>query len=208
MADYTYDFSAQADAATFTFPTEIITFNSWTFENDNGIGIRSVVTGGRENTYFCHDADYGTTILAEATVGQENGTDPIMVGVAVRSGGNAGAGYFLSARNGSLMLYEVGADGVNDATIGGPVGGTITEGTVVSLEYDTTDGGIICRIDGGSAVITATDTTYSAESLGAAAGLRNENFFTTYLSVFGGTGLASGASIVPQAMANYRMRAA
>jgi hypothetical protein len=171
-------------------------------------GIQSDATGFRcvnsppgTNGNFADNQNYGSTITATCTIaaGATSGSDDILIGAMVRSGGNAGG----------IIGLRVQSTGVNVLTSTGA--GVFTGISTLVAHTRATSDVFSCTVtvSGGTATVNAsingggnltfsanTTTTFATESSLAAGGqFSPQNTNSLYLSQFTGTGISGGGDI-------------
>jgi hypothetical protein len=182
MSDYSFNFSTQSTASPWTVPSPLLKLSTQNLAITNGSGVRSSANGN--NAWLCHNVNYtgGTTpIQADITVpAWVLSGDLVGPGVFVRSGGNAGNGYAIRVDGGGAMYIDKISGGNFTGTQLNSVGST----------------GVITGLQNGVSKLTATDTTFAAETtLAAGAWASPGNTNSQYIKTFAGTGVAATGGI-------------
>lgn len=161
-----------------------------------------------------HDADYGTTITAAATMASISGADGIFLGAAVRNGPNAGAFigvWFNSWGNAQVLTMDPSGNENNISSNGSmPAGATAGDVYEVTVSIAAGTATITATQNGNNITFSANTTTnYANEaSLAAAFGFYPQNSNGTKISKFEATGVSGGGggSVIPAIVHHRRMQ--
>lgn len=193
MADFTYDFTAQATANPWTIPSPLMQISTQNSRVDNGSGVKSATNG--VDASGAHNVAYtggSTPIIAGVVLGTVvNDADICAAGIFARSGGNAKAGY-LGRMDGANTCY---IDIINAA-------GSYTNLVQVgSITYATDDlwelryvqsTNTLTLYQNGVQRLTTTDSTYNADTtLAPGWWVGPGNINAQYIKQLQGTGVAS-----------------
>lgn len=159
---------------------------------------------------FAHNATYGSTIVASATMQATlHDSDDLLLGAVVRSGANAGCliGVFFANTGGTpaCAVLTVAANGTRTAVstnAGFPTPPAANDVYEVTVSISAGTATITATQNGSAITFSAnTTTTYAGEASLAAGGSFDPQFNnTTRVSSFSGTGVASTGGVLRRGM--------
>lgn len=166
-------------------------------------GFRAAAGSGGTDAGLAHNANYGSTITATATIAVNSSGDDIFLGAVVRTGANAGALIGVLFLNTSAGACTLGPATINETPVSSGVAITRAAGDVLSVTVALSGGvATITASHNGTQIVFNTNTTATfANEASLAAGLvfSPQNVNGTYLTQFTGTGVTGGAAALQAA---------
>lgn len=187
-----YDFSGLADADQWVDGRFVVDRTNWgQFRSINGT-VRVLDSTVYFARAYLSNQKYPDTISAKIAVKGSNGfgvvDDQAGIGIIVDSGANKWKGYYFRVSNTFQSLRRIDdvtvwqSSGAGTVGLGSTTAYGISEGDVFDLQY-TRSTGTFNVLFNNAIISTATDTTYSGESLAAG--------FYSQFEVHGGTGISA-----------------